>query len=61
MKKYIPSNEKKRDELLNEIGVKSFDELIKHIPQNLKSELKELDEGIDEYQLLKEVKNCPEK
>ncbi|MEJ5307786.1 MAG: aminomethyl-transferring glycine dehydrogenase subunit GcvPA [candidate division WOR-3 bacterium] len=61
MKKYIPSDEKKKNELLNEIGVKSFDELIKHIPDNLKSELEELDEGISEYQLLKEVKKIAEK
>lgn len=61
MKKYIPSNEKKREELLNEIGVKSFEELIKHIPKNLRSELVELDEGIDEYQLLKDVKKIAQK
>ncbi len=61
MKKYIPSDENVKKELLKELGLNSFDQLIKHIPKNLLSDLDSLDNGISEFQLYKEVDRIKKK
>jgi len=59
--KYIPADEAEKKELLKEIGVESFEELIKHIPESLRTCCLNLKEGISEYELMKEAKILADK
>ncbi len=53
---YIPNTENDRNEMLKKIGVESFEELLKSIPQILKSDNKlSLPEPLSELELEKEI------
>ncbi len=54
--KYIPSGDDDREKMLNQMNVKSFEDLIKHIPENLKNRKSNIDKGISEYELMKQAK-----
>ncbi|MCK4523437.1 aminomethyl-transferring glycine dehydrogenase subunit GcvPA, partial [candidate division WOR-3 bacterium] len=54
--KYIPSGDDDRKKMLNQMNVKSFEDLIKHIPENLKNRKSHIDKGISEYELMKQAK-----
>jgi len=52
---YLPHTEAERKEMLKTIGVASFEELVKHIPQKLRAKALNLRSGLSEQELAKEV------
>jgi glycine dehydrogenase subunit 1 len=48
---YLPNTEAERDAMLKEIGVKTFEELIAHIPQTVRAKPLEIAEGLSELEL----------
>ncbi len=59
--KYIPAGKQEKNDLLKEIGINSFEDLIKHIPEHLRNIELNLDNGISEYELIKQVKEIASK
>jgi glycine dehydrogenase subunit 1 len=61
---YLPSTQAERDLMLKEIGVRTFEELISHIPAEVKAKNLDLKPGLAELDLTKELarlaaKNTP--
>lgn len=54
--KYIPADESEKKDMLKDIGAGSFEDLIRHIPETLRSCCLKLDEGMSEYELMKTAK-----
>lgn len=52
---YLPHTEAERKEMLKTIGVASFEELVKHIPEKLRAKALNLRSGMSEQELAKEV------
>jgi glycine dehydrogenase subunit 1 len=52
---YLPHTENERQEMLKAIGVRAFDELIKHIPASLRAKELNLPEGLNELELREHV------
>ncbi len=56
---YLPHTDAERKEMLKTIGVGSFDELVKHIPEKLRAKALNLRSGMSEQELAKEVRRYP--
>ncbi len=52
---YLPHTDAERKEMLKTIGVGSFEELVKHIPEKLRAKALNLRSGMSEQELAKEV------
>lgn len=52
---YLPHTQDERQEMLHEIGVRSFEELISHIPAEVRAKTLELSAGLSELELTKHV------
>jgi glycine dehydrogenase subunit 1 len=52
---YLPHTEDERQEMLHAIGVRSFEELISHIPADVRAKALELSAGLSELELVKHV------
>lgn len=52
---YLPHTQDERQEMLHAIGVRSFEELISHIPQDVRAKTLELSAGLSELELTKHV------
>jgi glycine dehydrogenase subunit 1 len=52
---YLPHTDAERKEMLKSIGVASFEELVKHIPEKLRAKALNLRGGLSEQELAKEV------
>lgn len=52
---YLPHTDAERKEMLKTIGVGSFEELVKHIPEKLRAKALNLRGGMSEQELAKEV------
>lgn len=52
---YLPHTDAERKEMLKTIGVSSFEELVKHIPEKLRAKALNLRSGMSEQDLAKEV------
>ncbi len=48
---YLPNTEAERAEMLKEIGVKTFEELISHIPASVRAKPLDIQEGLSELEL----------
>jgi glycine dehydrogenase subunit 1 len=58
---YLPSTQAERDLMLKEIGVRTFEELISHIPAEVKAKALDLKPGLAELELTKELSNLAAK
>ncbi|MBZ0186522.1 MAG: hypothetical protein K8F91_09765, partial [Candidatus Obscuribacterales bacterium] len=61
---YLPHTKSDREEMLAQIGVRSFEELISHIPANLRARAIEIKNGLSEIELTAQIdalasKNIP--
>lgn len=61
---YLPSTDDERQEMLKTIGVRSFEELVAHIPQSVRAKALEVAEGLSELDVTKNIselaaKNIP--
>lgn len=58
---YLPHTLDERQEMLNAIGVKTFEELISHIPADVRAKALELTPGLSELELTKHVSSLAAK
>ena len=58
---YLPATQTERDLMLKEIGVRTFEELINHIPAEVKAKELDLRPGLAELELTKELSNLAAK
>jgi glycine dehydrogenase subunit 1 len=58
---YLPSTQAERDLMLKEIGVRTFEDLISHIPAEVKAKALDLKPGLAELELTKELANLAAK
>ncbi len=60
---YLPATPQDREEMLKEIGVRTFEELLSHIPDNVRAKPLALENGLSELELTRKVKQlspfCP--
>jgi len=54
---YFPLTEEDRKQMLSEIGVKGFDELVAKVPAQLKNPVLDLPEGLSEFELRQYLEN----
>ncbi|HEY9773275.1 MAG TPA: aminomethyl-transferring glycine dehydrogenase subunit GcvPA [Planktothrix sp.] len=52
---YLPHTEEDRQEMLKKIGVRSFEELVKHIPDGVRAEKLDLRPGLSELELTQHI------
>ncbi len=58
---YLPNTEAEREEMLKTIGVKTFEELISHIPANVRAKPLEIAEGLSELELSNQLQKLAAK
>ncbi|HEY9714535.1 MAG TPA: hypothetical protein V6C72_13800 [Chroococcales cyanobacterium] len=54
---YLPHTQEEREEMLASIGVKTFEDLVKHIPQEVRAQVLDLQPGLSELELVSHVKS----
>ncbi|MCA0312991.1 MAG: aminomethyl-transferring glycine dehydrogenase subunit GcvPA [Candidatus Melainabacteria bacterium] len=58
---YLPATPQDREEMLKEIGVRTFEELLSHIPDNVRAKPLALENGLSELELTRKVKQLSAK
>lgn len=58
---YLPGTEDERQEMLKTIGVRSFEELVAHIPQSVRAKALDIAEGLSELELTKKISELASK
>lgn len=58
---YLPATDEDRKEMLAEIGIRTFEELISHIPKEVRAKALELKDGLSELELTQHLKALSDK
>lgn len=58
---YLPATEEDRKQMLQEIGTRTFDELISHIPKEVRAKALDLKDGLSELELTQHLKSLADK
>lgn len=58
---YLPHTNQDRESMLEKVGVRTFEELISHIPENLRAEAININKGLSELELIRHIDDLASK